>query len=259
METVLASLLDLVGRLFWPFCRIGAALGAAPVFGDGVVPMRARMGAALLLTWLALPGATPPDVPLVSLAGAVRTVDQLLIGLLFGMALQFVSAAFSLAGFVIASKCGFTVGQINDPLNGVESNVLSNFLTLLCGLMFLATNSHLVLIDVVYASFRVWPLNAGVDAFALRNLAYQLSWVFASAMLLALPAVTVTLAIQIGLGLLSRATPTINVFSLGFAVTIAAGLLTFAMSVDAFPTAYVSLSTRAHDLLSAWLGVADGN
>jgi len=187
MNAVLAELLVLLPALWWPFCRYAAAISIAPFLGESVVPVRARLGLALALAVATLPAmrGLPPIDPF-SLHGVVTAIEQAVIGLLFGLAFQLVMTILSLLGFLVSSQMGLSMAVMNDPGNGSSSDVISNLLYLLAALLFFAMDGHLVLTQVVFDSFKVWPVGSGLLPQSLARLAASLGWVFAAAILLAL-------------------------------------------------------------------------
>jgi flagellar biosynthetic protein FliR len=234
MELV-TYLLPLIGALWWPFCRIMALLSTAPVLGEGVVPLPVRALLALVLAFLMLPltknGAMPDPF---SLHGVVVMIEQAVIGAVLGFALQLSMAVISMLGFVVSSQIGFSMAQMNDPVNGAASDVVSNLLTLVAMLVFFAIDGHLVLAGVLGQSFVAWPVGAGTSP-QLHTVALNVGWVFSAAMLLALPIVFSTMVVQIGFGFLNRVAPSLNLFSLGFSLVTLFGLLMLSQVVRFIP------------------------
>jgi flagellar biosynthetic protein FliR len=205
MEQVVGFLLPLIGALWWPFARIMAMFATAPVIGEGMVPLPVRALLALVLSFLMLPitkGAAMPDP--FSLSGVVTMIEQAIIGGVLGMALQFAMAAVSMLGFLVSSQVGFSMAQMNDPVNGQPSDVVSSLLSLVAILVFFAIDGHLVLASVLGQSFRAWPVAGGYGPLLLQSVALNVGWVFSAAMLLAVPIVFSTMVVQVGFGFLNR-------------------------------------------------------
>jgi len=223
-----------IGSLVWPFTRIAAMLAIAPIFGARMVPQRARLVIALLLTWIVLP--LLPEVPALdplSLSGALLTAQQLVIGLAIGFSLQLVFATLVIAGQTIAMGMGLGFAQMVDPQNGVNVPVIGQYYVVIATLMFLALNGHLALIRVLVDSFQSLPV--GVDALTredFRTIAYWGARMFADAVMVALPAVASILLVNLAFGVVSRSAPQLNVFGVGFPVTLTLGfvILVFAIA-----------------------------
>jgi flagellar biosynthetic protein FliR len=255
MEPLLLQLPALLTALWWPFCRSLAVLSMAPVLGEAMVPVTLRILLALVLGVILMPVAARGAVPVdpFSLQGLAATVEQAVIGLAIGLALQLALAAFQVLGYLASSQMGLAMAVMNDPLNGSASDAVSNLVFILCTLVFFAVDGHLVVTGVLGASFQAWPVGAGWGHLSLQTLALQVGWVFSAAMLLALPLVFSTLVVQIGLGFLNRVAPTMNLFSLGFSVVTLFGVLMRWARSPALPTHYLQATQHTLDLLQQGL------
>lgn len=256
---VVGFLLPLIGALWWPFCRIMALLSTAPVIGEGMVPIPVRALLSLVLAFLMLPltrAGVQPDP--FSLHGVVAMMEQAIIGGTIGLALQFSMAVINLLGFVVSSQVGFSMAQMNDPINGSPSDVVSTLLSLVAILVFFAIDGHLVLAGVLGQSFKAWPVGAPYPPLLLHTVALNLGWVFSAAMLLALPIVFSTMVVQVGFGFLNRVAPTLNLFSLGFSLVVLFGVLMLAQVVRFVPEHYIALTNRILEMLQQQMGAAHG-
>jgi flagellar biosynthetic protein FliR len=256
---VVGFLLPLIGALWWPFCRIMALLSTAPVIGEGLVPLPVRALLALVLAFLMLPltkGAAMPD--LFSLHGVVAMIEQAVIGGVIGLALQFAMAVVSMLGFLVSSQVGFSMAQMNDPVNGQASDVISTLLSLVAILVFFSIDGHLVLASVLGESFRAWPVGGGYGPLLLQTVALNLGWVFSAAVLLAVPIVFSTLVVQIGFGFLNRVAPSLNLFSLGFSLVTIFGLLMLAQVVRFIPEHYIAMTNQILEMLQQQMRAAHG-
>ena len=243
----LATLQHWLGLLFWPFVRIGACLMVAPVFGASYVPPRLRLilaGALTLAVAPLLPAIT--DVPLLSAAGALVTLQQLLIGAALGFALQMVFDALALGGQLLANGMGLGFAFNLDPLRGVTTPALGQLYVVLGTLTFLALDGHLALISTLVDSFRGLPIGeSGLDPARLRGLADWGSMLFSGALRIALPGVTALLVINLAFGVMSRAAPALNLFAVGLPVTLIFGLSIVMFGMPAIGTAFTSLLNEA--------------
>ncbi len=258
MELV-GFLMPLIGALWWPFCRIMAMLSTAPVLGEGSVPVPVRALLSVALSFMMLPmtkaGAMPDPF---SLAGVLAMVEQAIIGGVIGLALQFAMAVVTMLGFLASSQVGFSMAQMNDPVNGQASDVISGLLSLLAILVFFGIDGHLVLMGVIGQSFKAWPVGAGFGPMLLEAVALNLAWVFSAAILLALPIVFSTMVVQIGFGFLNRVAPSLNLFSLGFSLVTIFGLLMLVQLVRFIPEHYVSMTNQILEMLQEQMRMAHG-
>ena len=258
MELV-SFLLPLIGALWWPFCRIMAMLSTAPVLGEGAVPIPVRALLSVALAFMMLPltqGGAAPDP--FSLAGVVTMFEQAVIGAVIGLALQFAMAVITMLGFLASSQVGFSMAQMNDPVNGQASDVVSGLMSLVAILVFFGIDGHLVLMGVVAQSFKAWPVGSSYGPLLLEAVALNLAWVFSAAMLLALPIVFSTMVVQIGFGFLNRVAPSLNLFSLGFSLVTIFGLLMLVQIVRFIPEHYVAMTNQILEMLQEQMRVVHG-
>jgi flagellar biosynthetic protein FliR len=258
MELV-GFLLPLMNALWWPFARIMAMMATAPVLGEGAVSVPVRALLAVALSFMMLPvtnqsGGALPDP--FSLAGVVLMFEQAVIGGVIGLAMQFAMAVIGMLGFLASSQIGFSMAQMNDPMNGQASDVVSGLLSLLAILVFFGIDGHLVLMGVVGQSFKAWPVGSGYGPLLLESVALNVAWVFSATMLLALPIVFSTMVVQIGFGFLNRVAPSLNLFSLGFSLVTIFGLLMLVQVVRFIPEHYVAMTNQILEMLQEQMKVA---
>lgn len=244
-----------VQQYFLPFTRIGALLMTMPVIGTRIVPARVRIVVAVFLTLLVVPLLPPLSVPAsLSVGTFVLIAHELMLGIAIGFAFQVVFQVFVLAGQFMAMKMGLGFASMNDPSNGVQTTVLSQFFLMLITLMFIAVNGHLVLIELLLQSFETLPPTqfefTGVQAMAIANLG---AWLFASALLISLPVLTSLLVINIAFGVMSRAAPQLNIFAVGFPFTLICGIFLVWLGLSTFNLHFEAVMADGfefvHDLL----------
>jgi flagellar biosynthesis protein FliR len=250
MEPAFDQMLAVLLALWWPFCRTLAMLSAVPMIGEAMVPVAARVLLALVLSVVLLPMAQPPEVisPF-SLHGIVVTAEQAIIGLLLGLAFHLAVSAVMLLGYMVSSQMGLAMAQMNDPMNGSSSDVVSAVLYILAAIVFFGMDGHLVAAGVLGASFQAWPVGGGLSTLALQTLPLQLAWVFSGALLMAMPLVFAALVVQFGFGFLNRIAPALNLFSLGFTLVTVFGLFMLAPLVRYLPDHYLNLTRRTLEVL----------
>ncbi|MDO3382581.1 flagellar biosynthetic protein FliR [Gilvimarinus algae] len=231
-----AQLSQFIGQYLWPFIRIGALFMAAPIFGARTVTARIRILLALFVTLLVSPMLpSPPPVDYVSVEAFLRVLNEVLIGLSLGFAFQVALHIFVLAGQLIAMKMGLGFASMNDPSNGISVTVLSQFYLLLSTVLFLIMNGHLVIIDIIVSSFTSLPVGgAGLSVETFIEIASLGSWMFSAALVFVLPVFTALLVINMAFGVMNRSAPQINVFTVGFPITLIFGLLFMWISLMAF-------------------------
>jgi flagellar biosynthetic protein FliR len=234
MHFTSAEIAAWIGSFLWPFFRVAAMVTSSPVFGVRAVPVRARLAVALALTITLVPLLPPaPALDPLTPGAVLVTVQQILIGLALGVLLRMVFAALELAGEAISQLMGLGFASLVDPQNGVQVPVLSQYYLLLATLVFFALGGHLLWIQVLAESFRVLPVApqglAPGGAWALAGFAGQM---FAWAVQLALPVVAALLVVNLAFGVLMRAAPQLNVFSVGFPVSLLLGFVLILVSLS---------------------------
>ena len=201
------ELIYLLHTYLWPFLRVSAMLLAAPVFSYASITVRARVLLAVLISALVVPilPATPAVDPL-SAVGLVLALREIAIGLVMGFVMQLVFGAVVVAGHSVAMSMGLGFAMSVDPQNGVQVPVVSQLNVVLATLLFLAIDGHLILITAVVDSFTMLPVGSAAAPQGMFASVVALgSQLFASALLLALPALTAILMINVAFGVITRA------------------------------------------------------
>lgn len=244
-----------VGGFGWPFMRIGAMLMANPVFGSRSVPVRVRIILALVLTLVVSPHLpTLPDVDMFGSQGLLISLHEILIGLTIGFSFQLVFAAFVMAGDYIANAMGLGFASMVDPVNGVNVPIVSQFLLIVTFLLFFAFGGHAVLIEILVTSFIAVPVGLpDIDPERALVVATWASRMFGMAVLVSIPVVAFLLLVYVALGVMTRAAPQLNIFSVGFPLTIFAGFVALILALpavgDRFSSAMLQGLNMSRDLL----------
>ncbi|MGF1547906.1 MAG: flagellar biosynthetic protein FliR [Thiotrichales bacterium] len=244
-----------VGAFVWPLLRVSAMLMVMPAIGGRNVPLRIRAALAVMLTVVMLPqtGAAPALDPL-SADGLLVSIHQVLIGAFMGLMLQLVLQAAIIAGEFVALSMGLGFALMADPQNGVQVPMVGQLFMILATLLFLVLNGHLALIQMVADSFSYLPLGGGGLPFEAYWLLVEWSaTMFTGAMSIALPAVISLLAVNLSLGVITRAAPQLNIFSVGFPLTLLTGLVILMSVLPTLPEVFESLMEQAFVNLNNWL------
>lgn len=229
---------------WWPFCRIMATCAFAPLFNHKAISIRIRVLLAIALTAALSPSLPPmPDIDPFSGAGVLATLEQVVFGILMGLALQLVFTIYMVVGEIVSTQMGMSMARYNDPMNGVSSSsIVYQLYFILLVLLYFAIDGHLLTVGVLHQSFSYWPVGAGLSYLAMHSLALALAWVISAAVLIAIPISFCMTMVQFCFGLLNRISPSMNLFSLGFPITILLGLLCIFLSLPAIPESYLNLS-----------------
>jgi len=249
------TLLAAIPAFFWPLCRIAGMLALLPGIGGGEVPVRVRIGLAVALTLLLSPTLDPvPDIDPLSGAGVLVTASEIATGIAGALVIVVVFNAVMVAGESIAVTMGLGFALMNDPRNGVQVPTVSQFYLLMATLLFFALNGHHAVLALLGGSFAVLPIGSGLDDDALLTLLFFASTMFSGALGVALPALAAMLATNVAMGVVTRAAPQLNLFSVGFPVTMLVGFVALMLTLPAFGESVTGLFESATGTLAIVLG-----
>ncbi len=217
--------------------RFSGLLVAAPVLGSQNFPVMAKAGMAALCAFLVVPtiAALPQPLPAEPLPFALLAAGELAIGLMLGFVMTIAFAAIQVAGEIMDMLTGFAVVNVFNPALGTQVPIFGFFFFLLAALYFLAINGHHMMILALASSFQSVPPGGFV---ANPELMAEVStWggaMFRDGVMMAAPVGGALLLAYITMGLLSRIVPQINLFVVGFPLTIALGLIVAALSIEVY-------------------------
>ena len=228
-----AQLLAWIAAALYPLFRIAALIATAPILGDASVPRTVRVGLAVLVTVVVAPGvAAVPDASLLSGDGFLLIGRQLLIGAAMGFSMRLAFAAVEYAGDLIGLQMGLGFAMLLDPETNDQTPLIGSLLRYFASLAFLVANGPLMMIAGVSESFQSMPLaSAGGLLEDWRMLALQGATIFGLALHMALPVIAALLVTNVALGVMTRAAPQLNLFSIGFPITITVGLVVLVASL----------------------------
>lgn len=244
--------LQLVGLYFYPFVRIGAMLSIIPLYGIRAVPMRTKIILTVFLTIVIAPSLSmPPPVDPFTWNGVLYILQQMLIGLAMGLIFLIVFQSFVIAGHLIAMGMGLAFAQMVDPGTGINSSIVSQYFTIIVTLLFLALNGHILVIQVVAESFEYLPIGTNfLNTDSLWLIVTFGSYMFSAGVLVALPAITALLLINVSFGVVTRAAPALNIFAVGFPVTLLTGLVMLSLTTPLVLPHIQEMIHRAVDVIS---------
>jgi len=219
--------------LIWPLIRITGLMLAEPILSNRGVPIRLRMGIAVVLTLTVAPLLpTPPAVDFLSPQGVVMAAQQLLIGVMLGFMMRIVLNGVEMAGHIAGLSMGLGFATFFDPQSGAQSPVLAQFLGIITILLFLASNGHLLMISALFESFHVLPISTNpLPAQGFLSMVEATGQMFVIGVTLSLPLVAAILIANVGLGVLARAAPQLNLFAIGFPLMLTAGFVVLMVSL----------------------------
>ena len=232
MITVAA--IDIVERFYamlWPMLRMSALMLFAPVFSVPALTTRIRILLALALALMIYPMFDWPRIDPLSARGLLEIANQITIGLMMGLVLQVAIAAVVVAGQAISNAMGLSMAMMIDPNLGNVPTV-AQFLIVLATLIFVGLGGHALLLAVLVESFASLPVGnfVAVDQSWRQMLAWS-SMIFLGGLLIAMPVMVTLLFINIGIGVITRAAPSLNIFAVGLPATIVLGFFILILSM----------------------------
>lgn len=242
-----AQLVAWISPIFWPFLRVLAVFTTAPVFSSRAFPTRAKIALAFFVALATQ--ASLPDMPVIGFndpqaMGAV--VQQVGIGLAIGFVVRLVFSAVELAGEVVGFQMGLNFAAFFDPTLNAQSSAVARFFGQMTALLFVVMNGHLMVLAAIIQSFRSFPVDQNFLEALGRMKLYQLgSDLFASALWIALPMVGMLMFANLALGIISRVAPQMNIFAIGFPITLVVGLIGIAVTLPMLDQPFIALMGRA--------------
>ena len=235
--------------------RISAMFVSVPLFSIQAVPARVRLILSVVVTLVVMPLIPSlPHVEMFSYAGFMTAVTQVMIGLTSGFIVQLVFAAVIFAGQGIALSMGLGFSTMVDPQNGQQVPVVAQLYTVTTTLIFISLNGHLLLIQMLLDSFKTLPIGIdGIDKAGIWSIIEWGSRMFAGGFLLAMPVVASLLLVNIIFGIAARAAPQLQIFSVGFPVTLMLGLLLIWKTLPDVLDQFSGILTEAYDLIGQLL------
>lgn len=218
------------------FARLGAMMMVLPVIGENSVPQRIRLVFALAVTLIMYPVVfqSLPPLPEELPAMLWLLVSELLVGLAIGLVVRLVMSVTQFAGTLIAFQTGLAFAQNVDPTQGIQSALFASFLSVFAVTMILVTDLHYLLIAALNDSYTLFRPGAPLPVGDFSEMAMRtVSAAFRVAVQVAAPFLAFGLLFYLGIGVLSRLMPQVQIFFLAMPVNILLGLMLFALLLGA--------------------------
>ena len=238
MEYTDAVVNQFIADFILPFTRISALVMTMVGFGARTIPTKIKLALSVVITVAIMPAIPPTNVDnIFSLATALLIGEQVIIGIMLGFVTTLVVNTFVLAGQIIAMQTGLGFASLVDPASGMNVPAVGQFFLILSSLLFWVMDGHLAYLQFIVASFDSIPIPAEhFDSTKFRELTEWGGWMFASALSLSIAPLTAMLLINFSFGVMTRAAPQLNIFAIGFPVTMCAGLLIMWLTMGNFFT-----------------------
>ena len=239
--------------MLWPFLRVLAVFTAAPIFSSKAFPIRARIALAFFIAFAAQPSLQ--GQPIISINGPEAlgaVIQQVGIGLAIGFTVRLVFAAVELAGEVVGFQMGLNFAAFFDPSLNTQSSAVARFFGHMAAFLYIVMNGHLMVMMAVIKSFEAFPVDqnflVALQQMKLYNLGSDL---FATGLWIALPMVGMLMFANLALGIISRVAPQMNIYSIGFPITLSVGLIGITATLPMLDQPMTALMEKAIDIFSA--------
>jgi flagellar biosynthetic protein FliR len=245
-----AQLAAWLSPILWPFVRTLGVFTSAPVFSSRAVPVRARIALAFLVALASQ--ASLPAAPVIGMDDP-RTLGVLMqqigVGLSIGFAVRLVFTAVELAGEVVGFQMGLNFASFFDLSMNSQASALSRFFSQMTSLLFVVMNGHLMVLMAINRSFESFPIDQNfLQAVAQMKLYTLGTDLFASALWMAMPMIGLLMFTNLALGIISRVAPQINIFAVGFPITLVVGLVGVAFTLPMLDQPFINLMGRVIEI-----------
>jgi flagellar biosynthetic protein FliR len=231
-----AQLSAWLALFIFPFTRILALIASSPVLGNKQIPARVKIGLALLLTVIIAPTIdTPPNIEVASALGLIVLLQQIMAGLAIGFSMLLIFSAVEMCGELVGMQMGLGFASFYDPINASYTPVVAQFLGTIATLAFLGMDGHLYMLEALADSFHTFPISTVLpQKAALHTLVALGGGIFSNALQLSLPVIGALLITNLALAVLTRSAPQLNIFQIGFPITLAVGFAALLLTMPYF-------------------------
>ncbi|WP_100655794.1 flagellar biosynthetic protein FliR [Alteromonas flava] len=222
-----ATIMQFLADYLLAFCRISGMFASMVGLSAKSIPTPIKSLLAVLLTFMLMPIIpASPVTDLVSVGSFVEAGKQLMIGIGLGFISTLVLNTFVLAGQIVAMQTGLGFASIVDPVNGINVPAVGQFYLILATLLFWTLDGHLAMIQMVAMSFQAFPVGEGWwQAEQFQAIAHWAGWMFTSAVIMTLAPIVSLLIVNLAFGVMTKAAPQLNIFSIGFSIAQIMGLV----------------------------------
>ena len=211
--------------------RLAALLISAPVLSASAVSVPIRVALTMGIAIVLMNVVPVPRVDLMGLNGVLIIMTEALIGITIGLIFQLAFAAIAVAGEQMALSMGLGFASMVDPQSGTQSPVVTQFLSIMLTLIFLVVGGHHVALQHLAASYKVMPIGQPFDMALTLGLVRAAALIFSAALIISIPVLIILFLVNLIIGLMTRVSPQMNIFSVGFPVTIMVGFVVILISI----------------------------
>ena len=236
------------------FLRVTAIIGSIPVLANKSVPVRVKGGLSIVTAMLITPFVPEYDIPAALLPLVLKMAGEVCIGIIIGLTVRFIFSGIQLAGQLIGFQMGFAIVNVVDPLSSSQVSIISQFIYILAILIFFAVNGHHLFLYAIAESYKILPgFTFQLSGQLIESIVMTAKDIFILALKIGIPIITLLLLTSVGLGLIARTVPQMNIFIVGFPLKIGVGLiglgLTLQFMAKALGVVFGSIGTQLKILM----------
>ncbi|MFC3907984.1 flagellar biosynthetic protein FliR [Legionella dresdenensis] len=227
MTATYSGMIAYLSQLVWPLMRVSGLFLTMPLISTSLVSPRIRIIFAFALAFLIAPHI-PERLSFLNFTGTYvyYIAEEILLGLTMGFILQMVFQIFIIGGQIVAMQAGLGFAIMVDPASRASVPLMSQMYQLMVGLTFLALDGHLAILEALLFSFEKMPVGEMYNEFSLIGAVITFSsWMIKESVLVSLPAILSMLLVTLSFGVMTRVAPQLNIFSLGFPITLLMGMI----------------------------------
>ncbi|MEW6710075.1 MAG: flagellar biosynthetic protein FliR [Candidatus Riflebacteria bacterium] len=227
-----AFFLKTVGMFLVALIRFSGFFLIMPIFGESLIPMRVKAGLSALCALIITPHLlNTQSLPELSVMGyGLMALREMTLGFCVGFVVLIIMDSLRLGGSIIGMQVGFSFVQVADPASNHSLGIISEFFQLMGSLFFLIIGGHLILLQAFFQSFDIVPLaKLQITPGIVEEIILYSRMIFICGVQIAMPIIGVILVGDVGLGIIARTVPKMNIFQVGFALKILGGLIIMIM------------------------------
>ncbi|XBC42364.1 MAG: flagellar biosynthetic protein FliR [Buchnera aphidicola (Meitanaphis elongallis)] len=245
------DLMSIFFNFLFVVARILSFFMIAPLLEDKSIPKEIKLFTSFIISWFFIWLMPKIDINLFSINGFLILIEQVLIGILLGFIMKLVFSTIKISGEIISFQMGLSFSSVLDVNTHSNTSILSRFLYIFLLLFFLESNGHLLIVSMLFDTFRKIPIQAiELNSSMFLNVIVFSKYIFIDSFMLMLPIIIVQLILNVSIGILNRIASQISIFSIGFTMTLLVGLYILYLFIPFFSHVYNNVFNRLFFLLS---------
>ncbi len=248
LDLTFTQLTELLGLVWWPFVRFSGFFLVVPFFGDTRIPVMVRLLLPMIFSIMCagIVKNVPSFNPF-SIQAYVFAIYQFSFGFILGMVVLMFMNIFSISGQAVSMQMGLSMAVMNDPSSGASVPITARIFNITAMLILLSLDAHLVILNIFVDSFRLWPFDTEYPFEGIKHVLTLFGWMMSSALIIAIPAMLTMMISNVTFGFLGKVAPSLNIFTLGFPMTMLLGMFALVLSISGIGDIFFNLVSEMLD------------